>query len=149
MEKPTDSSERPCPKPEDILELVSFLPLLYHEGFQPVVKWEGGVRQKDGSYTFPYPAYKPEVLAFYEVAMQDIWMDHAYQPDEARRMLADHQFVAIASLAEIKIMLTFCVRGERFMDGHWADMIEQGHIRRLLERLSTLQNLGDGPAIKK
>ncbi|TFH15900.1 hypothetical protein E4H04_07530 [Candidatus Bathyarchaeota archaeon] len=96
------------------------------------------MRQKDGSYTFPYPVYKSEVLAFYMAAMQDIWMDHAYQPDEAWRMLADHQFVANASLAEIKTMLTFCVRGERFMDGHWADMIEHGHIRRLLERLSTL-----------
>ncbi|MFN8413162.1 MAG: DUF6508 domain-containing protein [Anaerolineales bacterium] len=32
-------------------------------------------------------------------------------------------------------MLTFCVRGERFSDGHWGAMIEEGYIRRLLERL--------------
>jgi hypothetical protein len=28
------------------------------------------------------------------------------------------------------------VRGERFCDGHWAAMLEQGHLRRWLERLA-------------
>ena len=36
-------------------------------------------------------------------------------------------------------MLTFCVRGERFCDGHWAAMIEGGQVRRLLERLAELK----------
>ena len=37
-------------------------------------------------------------------------------------------------------MLTFCVRGECFSDGHWAEMIEKGYIRRLLERLNVIQS---------
>ena len=37
-------------------------------------------------------------------------------------------------------MLTFCVRGERFSDGHWAEMIEVGYIGFLLERLIVLQS---------
>ena len=44
-----------------------------------------------------------------------------------------------ASLSEIKTMLTYCVRGERFSDGHWAAMIEKGYIRRVLERLNEIK----------
>jgi hypothetical protein len=38
-----------------------------------------------------------------------------------------------------KTMLTFCVWGERFCDGHWAAMNQGGHVRRLLERLAELR----------
>jgi hypothetical protein len=32
-------------------------------------------------------------------------------------------------------MLTYCVRGERFCDGHLGGMIEKGHVQRILQRL--------------
>jgi hypothetical protein len=35
-------------------------------------------------------------------------------------------------------MITCCVRGERFCDGHCGGLIEDGYIRRLLERLLRL-----------
>ncbi len=54
-------------------------------------------------------------------------------------MLENEDIVKTASLAQVKTMLTYCVRGERFCEGHWAAMIEQGHIRRLLERLLELR----------
>jgi hypothetical protein len=44
-----------------------------------------------------------------------------------------------ADLFQIKTMLAYCVRGERFCEGHWGEMIEGGHIRRLLERLGELR----------
>jgi len=53
-------------------------------------------------------------------------------------MLQDENFIKTADLSQIKTMLTFCVRGEKFRDGHWAAMIERGHIRRLLERLAEI-----------
>ena len=53
-------------------------------------------------------------------------------------MLKDEEFVKSASLSQIKTMLTFCVRGERFSDGHWAEMIENGYIRKILERINEL-----------
>jgi hypothetical protein len=37
-------------------------------------------------------------------------------------------------------MLTFCVRGERFSEGHRAQMIEKGYIRRILERLTEIKS---------
>jgi len=57
-------------------------------------------------------------------------------------MLRDENLVKTASLFQIKTMLTFCVRGERFSDGHWAAMIEKGYIRRLLERLNEIKSEG-------
>jgi hypothetical protein len=54
-------------------------------------------------------------------------------------MLKNANLVKTASLSQIKTMLTFCVRGERFSDGHWGAMIEQGYIRLLLERLNVIK----------
>lgn len=50
----------------------------------------------------------------------------------------DEDAVARADLARIRAMITCCVRGERFCDGYWGAMIEGGHIRRVLERISQL-----------
>src|SRR6185503_12735484 len=62
--------------------------------------------------------------------------DYNYNPDQGYQMLKDEHLIKTASLSQIKTMLTFCVRGERFADGHWGEMIEKGHVRRLLERLN-------------
>ena len=125
------------PTLQEIEALTAFLPLLYAEGFSPVRKWDGG-RQNDGTFTLPYPDYDPLVEEFYRT-VSGIWLDYEYNPEQAHRMLKDENLVKTASLSQIKIMLTFCVRGERFSDGHWAEMIEQGHIRRLLERLNEIK----------
>jgi len=71
-------------------------------------------------------------------AGQDCWMDFDYVPEQAGRRLLSDDGVRNATLGQIKTMLTYCVRGERFGDGHWAPMIEDGHVRRLLERLAEL-----------
>lgn len=119
-------------------ELAAYLSLLYADGFQPVVRWHGGVKGADGTVQLPWPEYHPLVEQFYRLAASKCWLDYGYNPDEAARMLKDEEAVKSASLPEIKSMLTFCVRGERFSDGHWADMIENGSIRRMLERIIVL-----------
>ena len=70
------------------------------------------------------------------------WLDYEYNPEQAYQMLRDENLVKTASLSQIKTMLTFCVRGERFSDGYWAAMIEKGYIRRLLERLNEIKSEG-------
>ncbi len=55
-------------------------------------------------------------------------------------MLEDQALVRRASISEIKTILTYCVRGERFSEGHWGAMIELGHVLRLLERLAELRD---------
>jgi hypothetical protein len=88
----------------------------------------------------PWPEYNQVVLDFIHVAGSSCWLDFEYGPEAARQMLVNDDVVRSASLAQVRTMLTFCVRGERFSDGHWADMIEIGYIRRLLERLIALQS---------
>ena len=121
------------PTLKDIEELTAYLPRLYAEGFKPVIKWEGGEKLKDGSLTLPYPKYDPLVEEFFRFG--GAWIDYEYNPEAAYQMLREEARVKRASLGEIKSMLTFCVRGERFSDGHWGEMIEKGYVRRLLERL--------------
>lgn len=127
------------PTLQEIEALTAFLPRLSAEGFSPVKQWNGG-RQKDGSFTLPYPDYDPVVEEFYRAVSGGGWLNHEYNPEQAYQMLKDASFIKTATLSQIKTMLTFCVRGERFSDGHWAEMIAQGHIRRLLERLNEIKS---------
>ena len=86
--------------------------------------------------------YDPRLLAFIKAAGQDVWIDRHYHPSTAHTQLHDHAFVAHAALSEIKTLLTLIVRGERFCDGHWAEMVREGHVRRVLERLRDLASQG-------
>jgi hypothetical protein len=113
------------PTLQDIERLTAYLPRLYAEGFSPVIRWEGGANLKDGSFTLPYPKYDPLVEEFFRFG--GAWIDYEYNPEQAYQMLKDEDAVKTASLPQIKSMLTFCVRGERFSDGHWAEMIEKGY----------------------
>jgi hypothetical protein len=124
------------PTLQEIEALTAYLPRLYAEGFSPIRKWNGG-KQADGTYTMPYPDYDPLIEEFYRT-VSGSWLDYNYNPEQAYQMLKDENLVKTASLSQIRTMLTFCVRGERFSDGHWAEMIAQGHIRRLLERLNEI-----------
>jgi hypothetical protein len=60
-------------------------------------------------------------------------------PEVADKMIQSDEGIASASLSEIRTMLTFCVRGERFCDGHWGAMIRQGRIAAILNRLEQLR----------
>jgi hypothetical protein len=79
------------------------------------------------------------VIEFYTLAGQTHWSDFEYQPREASAMLGDDEFIAKASLDEIRTILTYCVRGERFGDGHWAHMLESGRVVAILRRLAAIR----------
>ena len=132
--------ESRLPTKQEIEALTAFLPRLYAEGFAPVERWEGLERNADGAISLPYPKYDPLVEEFFRMAASECWMDYGYSPEQASTMLQDAALIKRASLSEIKTMLTFCVRGERFSDGHWEAMIEGGYIRRLLERLNEIKS---------
>ena len=106
--------------------------------FPRIEGWSGGEKLNDGSFTLPYPNYNSVVEEFFK-AIRGPWIDYDYDPGRAYKMLQDEQAVKAASPAEIKTMLTFCLRGEHFSDGHWAAMIEKGNIRRVLERLNEIK----------
>ena len=54
-------------------------------------------------------------------------------------MLEDEAHIQSATLAEVKTMLTYCVRWERFSDGQRAAMLASGKLVALLERLRVLR----------
>jgi len=128
------------PTSSEIRELVSFLPRLYGEGFIPIREWGGGTENEDGALVMPWPVYEEAVEEFFKVASSEYWTDYGYSPQLAGAMLENYEFVASADLAEIRTMLTYCVRGERFGEGHWGAMIDGGNIRRLLQRLAELES---------
>jgi hypothetical protein len=123
----------PFPSRSDIEELTAYLPKLYAPGFKAALKWHGGKPDARGIIHMPYPEYHPTVEEFFRQLGQPCWLDYGYKPEEAAAML---DRIESLSLAEIRSLLTYCLRGERFSDGHWEFMIEQGYIRRILERLS-------------
>jgi hypothetical protein len=131
--------ETQFPTRDQIEALTAFLPRLYAAGFSPIESWAGGEKLKDGSITMPYPNYNPLVHEFFHAVSSGDWLDTAYIPEQAYQMLQNENLIRNASLDQIKTLLTFCVRGERFADGHWAEMIEKGYIRLLLERLQEIK----------
>ena len=114
-------------------ELLRFLPLLDKPGHDFIQKWHGGGSQ------FPYPVYEPVVEHFIAAAGQTHWLDFGYQPQQAGEMLYDDSVLSAADLPTIKTMLTFVVRGERFGDGHWGSLLQNGRIVALLKRLETIR----------
>jgi len=130
-------SAAPLPGNTDIDELLLFLPQFSNPEFEPVQDWH----TSGDTLHFPYPIYHPDVTAFIKAASKPVWSDYDYIPLEAYHMLTDPEQVAKAGLVQVRTMLTYIVRGERFGDGHWAAMITQGHLKRLLERLAELREI--------
>ena len=121
-------------------ELLRFLPALGNPGPDTEPQWHGlDLKPKDGVITMPYPTYPPAVEEFFALAGQECWCDYQYVVERAGEMVRDDAVIALATLAQIKTMLTFCVRGERFCDGHWGEMVRTGRIGAILRRLSQLR----------
>jgi hypothetical protein len=127
------------PTSKEIEKMVSFLPWLYGKGIEPIkVQNNSCLESSNGLLMLNPPDYPDIVEDFFHLASSDCWTDYDYDPSEARRLLEDDNLIMNANLAQIKTMLTYCVRGERFCDGHWGAMIEEGYIRRILQRLEVL-----------
>ena len=126
------------PTREQIDRLIALRQVLYAERFQPCLPEHGAPKLPIGNL----PAYRPLVLEFFRLAGGEAWCDHSYAPQQARAMLEDPQVSRNASLAQVRTMLTCCARRERIYDSHWSAMIEQGHIRWLLDRLASISIMG-------
>jgi hypothetical protein len=70
-------------------------------------------------------------------------------PDELNRRVPDWQAVDINKVIKtadfdlVKVILSKCIRVERFCDGAWASSIESGHFLSILKRLNTLLENGE------
>lgn len=123
---------------EDIDALLEFLPRFEQPG-RAFTKWSETLKNADGSLSLPSPEYDEDVQEFFRTVALRGWLDYGYKPEEAARMLADVESVERAGVEQVKTMLTYCLRGERFCDGHWESLLHGGQIVALLRRLKTLR----------
>ena len=99
------------------------------------VEWGGGKKQPDGSITWPFPIYGPEVdewiRLMYELELTDHdYMEHfeAIKAKSVEKMTRD----------EVLSYMTYLIRGERFCDGLIAGALRDGTLEALSVRLRQL-----------
>lgn len=120
-------------------ELLRFLPIFAASDPSTLVEWVGGRREPGQGRALPSPSYSAVVYEFFQVAAQDWWMDHAYDPADCPGLL-EESAIAAADLRQLRTAITCCVRGERFCDGCWAELISQGKVLAILRRLAALRD---------
>ncbi|MGB9090785.1 MAG: DUF6508 domain-containing protein [Pseudomonas farsensis] len=118
------------PGPAEVDELLGYLPLLYPGGV--------AIKASEVRGDNPWPLYVPLVQAFFAVLDRPCWTDVNYSIEAGNALRDDPQAIAHMDLAQLRGLLTYCKRGERFCDGHWAAMIEQGQVLAILRRLAQL-----------
>jgi len=123
----------------EIDELLEFLPFFEVAGHLYVKAPSGSGEPLEEVSSVPHPEYCDELVAFFWLAGQPCWSDFDYDPRQAQALLRDDRFIATCSLGEIRTLLTYCVRSERFADGAWLHLLESGRIVALLRRLAVLR----------
>ena len=119
------------PENQDAAELTAFLPQLRDPDVDPVIEW-----QMQGALA--RPKYAKWVCDFFSAAGRECWMDRDYHPTTSIEMLDDENLIRSASIEQVRAMLTYCVRGERFCDGLQEDLIRTGKILALVTRIEEI-----------
>ena len=126
------------PTARDIRDLLTYLPKLCADGFVPIKRVHS--KDQDGEIiAFPWAEYDGVVDEFMDCIRRDCWIDYDYVPEEVEKLIESEEAIKRATLRQIRAMLTYVLRGERFCDGWWGHMIEDGYVRRILERLAELE----------
>ncbi len=129
------------PTLEDFEEIIAFYPTLNRRDFDPIIEWKGGDKIEDNVNFMRWPIYDPVVKEFLSVASKECWCDNHFNQYVMSRMITSEVVVQCADLSQVKQILSFCVRGDKFMsEGYMGTMIKDGHISRLLQRLDKLKN---------
>ena len=121
-------AEAQAPTKSDIEALVAFLPRL-SEATEPVSEW------RNDTANLPHPIYQEWIEEFVRLAGSSCWSDYGYVQSGGREMIEDDETVKNASIKQITTMLTNFVRGERFVEGLWGDLMRRGRILAVLQRL--------------
>ena len=118
-------------KPENIEVLLLFLPVFEDRQFRP-----GEVVRRQGQ--LPYWDYDSRVVRFIRALYDNGWIvDFAWTEwqREAKRYWNDPGLIGEADLDVIQKLFTTLVRRDRFVDGHLAEAISNGHVVAILRRL--------------
>lgn len=129
------------PTRSQVDELLRYLPLFQDCDVKAHVAWRGGTASAPdgGAGSLPYPEYSPEVPEFFALAGKDHWSLADYSPPAMSQLITNDSGIAAADWQQIRGLLTYCVRGERFSDGHWAWLMQDGRITAILRRIEQLR----------
>lgn len=79
--------------------------------------------------------------AFFGLLAHPPWSDPGYDPAVADQAMRDPRRIEDAALSELRTLLTWCERGERFNEGHQAALVEDGRMAALMQRLSVIAGI--------
>ena len=121
--------------PAQLDAVLAFLPILSAHGYIFGV-WHAEPGE------MPYFAHSPEVEQFIASLYAQnviIKFDWCAWREPANALLQDPTLLAQADLLTLRRLLTAHVRQDRFIEGHLAQMLENGHITAILRRLGELR----------
>jgi hypothetical protein len=121
------------PTSTDIDMLLAFLPVFDCRTYDPLKPGS----QITNSISLHYNA---EVRRFFQLLDAPCWADYQYMPGEVAKQLQDDQAIAKASLEELRSLLTYCNRAERFCNGAWKSILTNGKMVAILRRLGSLRD---------
>lgn len=122
----------------DIFRLVTLAVHVHQGGSAANPRWHEMKEQTDGSFSMPWPEYPAAITDFVQEASNKHWADSQYDPSATKRMINDERLIEGATLQQLRTMITYVVRGEKFCDGHWAGMFRDGYVGRLIKRMREL-----------
>ena len=124
------------PSLEQIDDVLQFISIFEQEDFAA-----SEVKAPKGH--LPFHASEDDVSRFCDV-LQDSGFIYSFDwpswQDEAIRFYERPEHLVTASLQTIRKLLTLHVRKDRFCEGHFPDMIENGHIMAVLHRLNVVRD---------
>lgn len=128
--------------------LLTYLPIFERPGFEfarEVTSSGYTITSPDGSTEpIPYYEWSPEVEEFhkalYEVGVILVFDWSAWQK-EAERLFNDPEALAQADEVTLRKLLTLHSRKERFVEGHFTEMLKSGHITAILRRARELEGI--------
>lgn len=100
----------------------------------PTIKWSTTKAEGD-VLTFSYQIYESWVWRIF-----DLLPSNYEYSETVNKIQESNKEIDELSFAEIKTMLTYVKRGEKFCDGHIAHMIEDGTLLKILKRLAFIYN---------
>ncbi len=117
---------------EQIRSLLKFKPKLLKTN--PVRKGES---QTEGTVQVSYPEYDEMVIEFFSVIQGEYWRVKNYS-HKWEHLIGNEAKIKNLSFGQLKDLLTYCARGERFCEGFWETILKSGTINMILERLEDL-----------
>lgn len=122
------------PKQEQIEKITSFLENFEdtQQIFMENKKDNRGLTQKN-SYE-----YRKDVKEFFTLLQEREWDYLDYLSPEIREFIKNPDKIQFATLKQIKGILTYCLKGERYVEGHRNVMLKRGVVQAALKRLKNL-----------